>query len=262
MNNFPKIDVIYTIPGLKGYSLKSYVEEIFPEIPVKELKTPPRIFSDFGQENCMDYLKIPKDNENKLIYASSQGTATILNLLKFIKPEDYNIKALILEAPMISANSAISNFFPYYNSYLWLPYLTRIIFPFYSISGLQVIKDLNKLPKIPMIIIHSEDDKTIPIKDSLTLRYRLKELGNDKVRFIQQKGNKHAFLLRSWYDKDLVRRMVNNEVMSIELKHIDSIKEHYDLLLKRESNYRIITAGIGIVFFLMIVFVMILINFF
>lgn len=69
-----------------------------------------RLLADFGQNRCLHYLKkILSENKvgRRIVYAASQGTATVLN---YVAHEGNKaIKAFVLEGVLVSANSAIEH---------------------------------------------------------------------------------------------------------------------------------------------------------
>lgn len=263
---------VYAIPGLGGTQIDpDYIREILGtgNIALTQVKTP-FFFADLGQSRCIRYLRSQcrsNPNEQVVVYAASQGTATALQYL--IEDQGRQIKALILEAPLVSGNRAIQQTvgsalgmigLPRLRNstaaYYLLPYLTKIAFPFYSPSGKQVIKSLEKLPRhVPIIIIHATGDLHIPYDDACALYYGLKnKCGHDNVYFIRKNHGAHIYVLDEIYDEQDDRCGLRAILRQHGLLHGVHIPNHfvaedyqpmphgaykdlYDKLVAREHNH-------------------------
>lgn len=210
----------------------------------------PNIIRDFGQNRCQSYLKKTLNsldsNAKVIIHASSQGTATALNyVLKY--PE--KIKALILEAPMISGNSVIFhtvsyNTLPILNyipgSYYALPYLAKLwpLYWFYSPAGEQALLNLDKLPEnLPIIILHHEKDPQISHRDAQALYAALKSTHKNNNVYLMLKNSswaEHVLLLSHLGDGDNVHKIKainkiltkNNLLPEINFDELPQIKNN------------------------------------
>ncbi|QQR48716.1 hypothetical protein IPF37_04085 [bacterium] len=206
---------IFAIPGQNGLgSNQYYVAQqvgVSPEkILMVDIPTAQETI-DLGQDNCIKYLEDCYQNANAknsdyIIHATSQGTATALNFLAKHPEAQTNLKALILEAPMASGNSAIIH-----NAHqlAWLPdwivqstaprIAKKFIFPAYDPAGMQVIKSIAKLTnkKILIVLVHSTHDRCLPYQGACALYYGLKENGFENVYFItQQDSDTHVYILK------------------------------------------------------------------
>lgn len=179
-------------------------------------------YADFGQKNCQEHMqkginpKLEKDDIQKIIlHASSQGTASLINYVASLSPQDQKkIGALILESAMASGNSAIFHCVTQtfrlgclrYGLWLrelplsqyWIPMLSLVSFPFYNPTGTQPIFMIDKLPKdLPIIILHSIRDKILPYDGAIALYTRLRHQENSFVYFIRSERNLHINLLKT-----------------------------------------------------------------
>ncbi len=203
---------------------------------------------DFGQEKCQERLarvfafsEIQPSNTSVILHASSQGTATAINYTSK-KPE--KVKALILEAVMLSGNSAISHtiestplllaeipgkipsiirnvcrIVPYLpGNYYWVPYLAKIVFPGYAPAGEQPIFNTDKLQtNIPIIIMHHTKDPQLSVKDAEGL-YAFLCTKNENVYLITSDTNDHGHV-------ELLNGANTHEITAIQY-----ILQHHKLL--------------------------------
>lgn len=196
----------------------------------------PALIPDFGQERCLSYLRKTLTHnvegaDNVIIHASSQGTATALNYIcNQAEPRVKNIKAVILEAVMLSGNSAIyhttqrmvapwATSLP--GSYYWLPYIAQRLYINYTPAGIQSILNIDKLPKnIPIIIIHNTHDPQLSYQDAQAL-----------YAYLQQ-NNHNTYLFKHIYPEGDPGHvlLLNEENNKKEIQAIQTILNQHDLL--------------------------------
>jgi hypothetical protein len=224
---------LVVIPGQNGTGGQNltYVLPQFEEGRIYHVETPSSL-PDLGQNKCMSYLKKTMASQNILLFtehvimhASSQGTATAMNHFEEIKrgaaveikggpwrkdpfyaQQDHSlkkVKALILESVLLTGNSAIEHTarnrqgisFP--GSYYCLPYITKIIFPFYAPAGQQAIFACDSLPlDLPIIILHAPEDPQLSFRDAQALYAYLKYKGNKNVYFMSIQDGYHILLIK------------------------------------------------------------------
>ncbi len=142
---------IYAVPGIAGRPVcdPPYVRGLFKatrdDMSVVESPSFPLI--DLGQSQCMALLSKElsgaSEQEDILLHGNSQGGGTVLNWLAQDKGQSKKIKIAVLEAPLISGNSAINAHIKSFNASLaalpgascLFPWAAKLIFPFYSPSG-------------------------------------------------------------------------------------------------------------------------------
>jgi len=215
----PSIHLVI-IPGLNGLGGENALTTLpyFKNKPhlQHKVKTPGFITADLGQTRCMKYLhefliKLP-NNDKAIIYAVSQGTATALN---YASKNSAKIAALILEGVMLSGNSAISYNL---NSLRTLPgssciaaCVAKCLFPFYSPSGDQPIKNISTLPQnLPIIILHHTQDPQLSYKDAQACYAFLKNTCQNKNVYLISKTSKkpaHFHLLADITQEDNVQKI-------------------------------------------------------
>ncbi len=201
---------IYYVAQQLGTNLKDFktgAKKIFPVDIPRSVES-----IDLGQNNCISFLKQSFDenvgNNEYIIHATSQGTATVLNFLKIYPEAQNNLKAIILEAPLASGNSAI---FHHANQQAWFvpeffvkklgpSFVQSTMFPAYDRFGLQAISSIESIEKkdIVIILVHSTNDRCLPYYGACALYYRLNELGHKKVYLVtKENSSDHINILRT-----------------------------------------------------------------
>lgn len=165
-----------------------------------------RKYSNFGQsldEKCLEliYTKTSERNPTTdiVLIGECRGTQTILKLASKKLP---NIKALILESPMISVKSVTKHLT---NNYVrWLPYGHKIahrlltwIYPNYKEHEDDITPYLPQIPaNLPILIVHAKNDKFVATSKVNKLIADLHASGHDNVYYllIEDEEAKHAAL--------------------------------------------------------------------
>lgn len=267
-----------------------YVGFLFSFFSVKRAQIPQGWLPnsrDLGQHVCMEHLARDFPSSGDVIFhATSQGTATVLNFVSGLSEADQaRVKAIVLEAALASGNDAIihttsklmlgskpilSSCIETEGCYYALPYCARPLFPRYSPSGIQPIKSIeNIIHDIPIVIIHSKEDKCLPYSGACALYYGLRAQGHENVYFISLEGEKHirlleeAFLGHSCYREreHLAAILAHHNVFGDGRKsaaagsfdksafqpEIEQYREMYERLCSREQNHTYIPPMIGAV---------------
>lgn len=269
---------IYVIPPLGGFYDKNHHKyymmtaiggsNIKTIIPVED---PFVLCADLGQSNCIKGVRktfVEHKLDNAIIYAQSQGGATALNYLAD-EGRDSQIKALVLEAPVVSGNSAIMhtlkcmgflsliNRIPF--SYYWMPYCAKLLFHRYWPAGKQPIKVTNNIPtNIPIIIIHSRNDPQVPYHDGCALYHALRAQGNNNVYFITINSDWHIDML-SEGERPIIQAILRKHNLIENIKKLSKkkkinldeyqpdhsqYKELYNELVRKERNHQRIGYGL------------------
>jgi predicted alpha/beta hydrolase family esterase len=260
---------VYAIPGQNGLGSEphyiQYVLQPYEANPLEIIEVPtPGLGADLGQNNCIRLLanaieKQTRQHQNTILYATSQGTATALNYIAHSQDKNpqNKIDGLVLEATLGSGNSAIHHTvsgplmglstlarIPF--SYYWMPYVSKLLMPFYWPGGKQPIKSIEKISTdLPIVIIHSEKDPQLSFNDACALYYGLRKNGNDNVYLIPFKGMRHIQILRdSEREAQVVREILAKHVLLQKKQTIDlsayqpnpqQFKIQYDALVAREK---------------------------
>jgi len=226
----------FALPGLHGGgSRPRYIKECLAlDKTIKIIRVNyPKTWTtkDLAQQQCISHLDKPlkKDKtSNIVIHATSQGGGTALNYIAMVD-QGKKIKALILEAPLISGNDAIlytlKSVMPGITntpfSYYWLPYLAKIRFPWYCPSGIQTIKSVPQIPDIPIIIIHAKNAPQLSYAGSCALYYGLRAQGNNNVYLISTKSSRHVRILTKKPELQKVFQAILKKHNLLDNKKID-----------------------------------------
>ncbi|MCX5923979.1 MAG: prolyl oligopeptidase family serine peptidase [Candidatus Dependentiae bacterium] len=161
--------------------------------------------------------KIPA-NKSVILYGCSRGSATIINYLAKFNPK--NVKALVLDSCPASLPETIApklvklGIHPSYS----LSIFTRL-FPAYPVSSvppLHAIKNITN-KNLPILLLHSKDDSSVPFEHSLMLYLEFKNQGFTNVHLTAIAKGKHSFLLQTPAAK------------SVYLKAVHTFYKKYDL---------------------------------
>ncbi len=258
---------VYGIPGQNGCGAEDWhVHEILERQDVS-VPFPVGCFSDLGQTKCVNMLRTSlaehPDHQKIVVYAVSQGTATILNYLS--ETNDPRIKCVILQAPLVSGNSGIIHTLagPFMNfrrlahspfAYYWIPYCAKFLFPWYWPAGKQPIKTVQKInPDIPIVIVHAHDDPQLPYEGACALYYALRAQRGPRnnVYFISKERGGHLYLLTA-QDKPVLDAILakhrlkkpTRQTAAIDLKAYQpdfmQFKTHYDNLIFKEKTHTVL----------------------
>lgn len=209
---------VYCVPGMngiapgRGYMARAFGMRHVPAAINYHLVETPDFFSNFhipdlGQNMCIRLLKkklasAAQNASPNIIHASSQGAAAVLNYLGSIRDNRHKIDLVILESPVVSGNSAIVHtlkdsplsYVPGANYVL--PYLAQCMLPTYRPSGMQGITSAEHIDRsIPIIMIHSEDDRETPFSDCCALYHLLRAQKRTNIFFVKKQGHRHLCLL-------------------------------------------------------------------
>lgn len=208
-----------------------------------------KIRTDLGQENCIKVFheKFTKEigpiaeNQKFTFCGVSQGAATLINWLAENKNMQEKVAALILEGPLVNANSAaihcVDNYLTIFRKLslplpipfmqYWLPWALKLRFPTYNPLGIQTLTSACKLNKIPndapIIILHNKGDKIVSINDARKLYTILREKHENTHIFEIDNGEKHINVLSPAYGLDLNKKITVNAQITAILKELRTI---------------------------------------
>ncbi len=264
--------LLFCIPGVNGRGSEAeYVRNLIGDASLSCHAVPtPSLFPDLGQARCQSYLhdalQRTSHTDHVIIHATSQGTATALNYLLQVD-KGKRIKALILEAPLVTGNSAIIHTIkgPLMNlpglaalpfSYYWLPYCAKAQFPLYWPSGKQPIKAVNStsdVSDIPIILIHSQDDPQLSYDDACALYHGLRKKNNN-VYLISKEGRKHLNIIKDPHEQEVIRTILQkHHLLENTAKQADltvyqpdpaNFQKLYDELLLKEKKHLYVTCAL------------------
>ena len=234
--------------------------------------TPSYFYADLGQNNCLAMLKETMDNimpqeQRVIIYASSQGTATALN---YVAQYPHRIAALILEAVLPSGNQTIvhtvektmiSDIKKVPGSQWWVPYLAKTSMPFYDPKGPQAILNVDRIPNIPIIIIHSRFDLQTPFEGAQALYAGLQRSDHPNTYLIAIEEIGHVLMIKPndieiihavqsilWHNSvffDAKFRGLPKKDLKKYQPNFEECNIHYEKLVAQEENLRKSIFSVG-----------------
>ena len=166
----------------------------------------------------------------------SRGAATILNYVGTAKP--HNIAAIVLESPFDSLRSVILHLLrQYYIS--WIPFSEALaikymtsIFPLLNMEGISPIQVAHAIPtSIPILFVHSKEDKVVPISASRRLYVQLRQAGHNNVYLFELATGEHARLARG-PEAGLYHQIVQSFYKKYGLPHETHAATFGDQILK------------------------------
>jgi len=250
---------VLIIPGQNGFCPdKFYVNERTGIVVenINRVETPmDRPSIDLGQSGCMNKFEnaLKSNDDEFIIYANSQGTATALNFFSKNSAHAGRCKGMVLESVLASGNSAIYHTItsllglPKLKWVPWLyylaPYLAKMVaFPSYSPRGEQPIKSITDLNiDGPVIIAHSEKDPQLSYDDARAIYYALRK-NNKDAYLISRKEMGHINILggnstvKSILGQSTTDELDNKSDISQYQPDMQDHKVAYDELMKKEQT--------------------------
>jgi alpha-beta hydrolase superfamily lysophospholipase len=135
-----------------------------------------------------------------ILFGLSRGASTVINFMGLFNP--LNVKALILESPFDTPQNLIKNLLAKANLD-HIPGLSTIaynilsnIFMQHNKYGLQPLDMATYIPKeMPILLICSKEDGTVPYASTVALYNRLIETGHKKAHLLVLNIGKHSKLI-------------------------------------------------------------------
>lgn len=168
-----------------------------------------------GQEN--DILQVKQAVEAQpsdqplILFGCSRGAATVLTAMG-----TYNfpqVKALVLDAaPAVMHETLYPKLRKLGIQLRYAHGIFRTIFPNYPknpLTALGAIKDI-KNKELPILILHSMEDVTVPYEHALKLYQECKKQGFVNVHLVMLPKGKHAYLLQNLEVKEQYLRSVHS----------------------------------------------------
>lgn len=160
--------------------------------------------STLGQENEIELLdknyhqlcEFLPEEDGVIVFGVSRGAATAANFVAIKNPK--KIRALILEAPFDNAVNLARNMLkkiPYGESLA--PYFLSAAFPWHKqAGGIHPENLISSLPlTLPILLISSKEDATVPSSSVVHLFNLLKESGHTEVYLLVTEQGAHAKVL-------------------------------------------------------------------
>ena len=151
----------------------------------------------------------------------SRGAVTILNCMALYNLD--RVKALVLESPFDTFNNVVKHLLRRFHIG-WIPFSKKLAiryvkktFPQFDMNGIFPLTVCHMMPKIPILLVHGEPDKTIPIKSSRLIYYALRE-NNPDVYLLELPDGQHGKLIAG-PQGELYQNVVNAFYRKYNLPH-------------------------------------------
>ncbi|HZW61411.1 MAG TPA: prolyl oligopeptidase family serine peptidase [Candidatus Babeliales bacterium] len=180
----------------------------FQDSPALENPTSSNIAQEQDAKRLMEeYCKWVQKGYRVILWGCSRGAATIITFLGLYSPR--NVIAAISESPFDDARSVVDNALTMMNA-AWIPGLKELStlccslfmhrnFSPYGVRPIDVVHKID--PKIPVLIVCSQEDALIPAQSSIRLAEELKKAGHRKTHVVTLKYGPHANLVGSRGEK-------------------------------------------------------------
>lgn len=184
-----------------------------------------------GQEKDIEIITQAMKMINKPIVAIgvSKGGATLINAAAC--PENIDkFKALVIESAFCDATDVIHNLF-FFNLIPGGQFITKKllkqILGNYNPDGIQPINSIKKIKnkQLPILLIHSQADKIVPVEHSRRLYNSFIENNFKNVHLVETESGIHANLV----NKPSIQKIVNAFYKKYKIYH--DLKLTNDLLL-------------------------------
>jgi pimeloyl-ACP methyl ester carboxylesterase len=176
-----------------------------------------RLDSDMGHDKDVEVIisKIP--DKPFVGYGICRGGTALINAVAKHNPQ--HLKALVIESTYASLPKMLYGFLSSYGiSTKYAESFAKALFPSYEIGSVCCQKAIASIKNknLPVLILHSQDDVTIPLAHAWMLYKTFKEHGFEHVYLVELKGS-HAFGLRD--DKDAYLRAVHSFYKKYDLAY-------------------------------------------
>lgn len=218
--------IVFDFPDSKNNAMEYYCSEVNlgQELDIARLK------------EAYDKAKSLLENHRFVLAGISRGSATVINYVALHQPA--SIAALVLESPFDTISNVIKHLLRRFHIN-WIPFSKKIAiklaqsnFPLLNINGIFPLNVVHKIPShIPIFIIHSRKDRTIPINSSRNLYRSLVLAGHNHVYFLELASGEHGKLAYS-IESDLYAYVVHAFYKKYGLPHNVQYALHGENMLK------------------------------
>lgn len=145
--------------------------------------------------------KAQKD-DSQIIIGMSRGASAALNLMAIC--DQPQVQAMVLESPFDTVQAIVESLLKRRFYIGHIPGLTALAkkllttaFPCYDAQGLQTIDTVHLIRKdLPILIICSNEDTTVPASSSMRLYTKLRATGHNHVYLLALNSGQHSKLLQ------------------------------------------------------------------
>lgn len=194
-----------------GYGINRIVSEVASKfkIPINRSKMYMGQLQDI--DAFFDAIQTCEQDDQLILFGCSRGGAATVSFLAKHNPE--NVVAVVLDgspADMLASADPIMAQFGLGSSCRSL--IFSVLFPAYpqdSVTPLQSVAHI-KNKKLPILLIHSQNDCVVPYSHSLRLYKEFIKHGFEHVYIVLIPEGRHAFLLQEPKAKDLYLKAVHS----------------------------------------------------
>lgn len=214
----------------------------FPDAKPSHLEYDPKQVN-LGQQADIDrlryaYYKTRQElpHHDIVLTGVSRGAVTAYNCIALHKLE--NVKALVLESPFDTFNSVVKHLLRRFHIG-WIPFSRKLAiryvkktFPLFDINGIFPLNISHMMPcDIPILIVHSKKDKTIPIKSSRLIYCALLQNGHKDVYLLELNEGDHGKLIAG-PEGELYQNVVHAFYKKYNLPHNPTFAQRGEAILK------------------------------
>lgn len=175
-------------------------------------------------------------SHNFILVGISRGAAAMLNYAALYQPKE--VKALLVESPFDTLSSVVKHLLTRYHVG-WVPFSKTIgfkvcqsHFPSINIKGIFPLNVVEKIPaEMPIMLVHSKKDRTVPINSSRRLYIKLKETGHEHVYLVELQSGNHGKLIFG-PDADFYNYCAHAFYQKYDLAHNPEFARHGQNLLQ------------------------------
>lgn len=166
----------------------------------------------------------------------SRGAAALLNYVALFQPD--SIAGLVLESPFDTLTNVIKHLLRRFHLE-WVPgseklalKIAKSTFPLLDFQGIFPINVVHKIQShIPIMLIHSRKDRTIPVNSSRNLYRSLVLAGHKNVYFLELASGDHGKLVHS-IESDLYATVLHAFYKKYGLPHTPQLAQNGENMLR------------------------------
>lgn len=145
-------------------------------------------------------------NQKVILYGTSRGAATVFNFMAKYRPAE--VIAIVLEGIYDEVDHLLKETCGYFNG---IAHSFIRLFTAYEANGISPIKSIKDFPKdIPILIISSKRDGTVPFPCAKNMYKQLKIAGHNNVHFLKLKNSSHdSYSFQNDKDRELYEQVIH-----------------------------------------------------
>lgn len=199
---------------------------------------------NLGQQADIDrlryaYYKTRQElpNHGIVLTGISRGAVTALNCMALHNLD--NILAMVLESPFDTFNNVVKHLLRRFHIG-WIPFSRKLAiryikktFPTFDINGIFPINVAHMIPlNMPILLVHAQTDRTIPIKSSRLIYCALLASGHTNVYLLELEEGNHGKLITG-PNGEIFQNVTHAFYKKYNLPHNPLFAQQGEELLKR-----------------------------